>query len=60
MRYPAVTQFTAKSGEWTEVRGVFSTKDFAYPVNSVKLYIGSADDNTCDFSVDDNLSFVYD
>ena len=31
VRYPAVTQFTAKSGEWTEVRGVFSTKDFAYP-----------------------------
>lgn len=61
VRYPAVTQFTAKSGEWTEVRGVFSTKDFAYPVNSVKLYIGSADDNTCDFSVDDiSLSYTTD
>ena len=53
-RYPSVTKFTVKSGEWTEVRGVFSTSDFAYPVNAVKLYIGSADDNnTCDFSVDD-------
>ena len=61
VRYPAVTQFTAKSGEWTEVRGVFSTKDFAYPVNSVKLYIGSADDNTCDFSIDDiSLSYTTD
>lgn len=60
-RYPSVIQFTAKQGEWTEVRGVFSTKDFAYPVNAVKLYIGSADDNTCAFSVDDvSLSYTTD
>ncbi len=61
-RYPSITKFTAKQGEWVEVRGVFSTGDFAYPVNAVKLYIGSADDNNiCSFSVDDmSLSYTTD
>lgn len=61
-RYPSIAQFSLKPGEWTEVRGVFSTGDFAYPVNAVKLYIGSADDNNlCSFSVDDvTLSYTTD
>ena len=57
-RYPVITKFTAKQGEWTEVRGVFSTGNFAYPVNTVKLYIGSADNNICSFSIDD-VSLAY-
>lgn len=53
VRYPAVSKFTAAKGEWVQVTGVFSTKDLSYPVNSLKLYFGSADDNTSDFSIDD-------
>lgn len=53
VRYPSVTRFSAKRGEWVQATGIFSTKDFSYPVNSLKLYFGSADDNICDFSIDD-------
>ncbi len=57
-RYPGITKFTAKSGEWMQVTGMFSTNDVAYPVSTIKLYFASADDNLYNFSIDD-VSLAY-
>ncbi len=51
--YPSIIKTTAKSGEWTQVKGVFSTASFLYPMSKIILYIGSADGNTYDFMIDD-------
>ncbi|MGN0181330.1 MAG: endo-1,4-beta-xylanase [Candidatus Ornithomonoglobus sp.] len=56
--YPSVMRFTASSDEWTQVKGVFSTEGFAFPIAKLKLYIGSADGNVLDFYVDD-FTFSY-
>lgn len=58
-QYPSIARVTAKNGEWTQVTGVFSTNNFFFPLSGLSMYIGSADDNTCDFSVDDvTLSYT--
>ncbi len=56
--YPSIVKFSASSEEWIEVKGVFSTEGFAFPLSKLKLYIGSADDNVYNFYVDD-FSFGY-
>ena len=57
--YPSVIKFTASSTEWREVKGVFSTADFEYPVTKLLLYIGSADGNKYDFMADEfSLSYT--
>ncbi len=52
VRYPIIGGGRINDKEWTELSGLIHTADFAYPLERVKMYVASMDENKNDFYAD--------